>query len=137
MSFNNDQKQQPSFCAKQYNVVIEWFPGFEREKKIYLGDGFIIYFFKNVKYYIALIGNLIYWDVIMRVEEYDHLIQYDTKHKESSAYMVNRNTLFFQNNFFEGTFFLLFPNNRWNSLYCPYSYHTKYNILKENIFIRH
>ena len=65
MSFNNDQKQQPSFCAKQYNVVIEWFPGFEREKKIYLGDGFIIYFFKNVKYYVALIGNLIYWDVIL------------------------------------------------------------------------
>ena len=45
---------------------------------------------------------------MMRVEEYDHLIQYDTKHKENFAYMVNRNTLAIQIDFLNGHFFFCF-----------------------------
>ena len=53
------------FAQNSKTLWLNGFQGLREKKRCTLGDGFIIYFFKNVKYYIALIGNLIYWDVIL------------------------------------------------------------------------
>ena len=60
MLFNNDQKQQPSFCAKQFQVKqLQWFPAFERKQDL-LGSLFYNLHFKNVIDCIALTGKFIY-----------------------------------------------------------------------------